>query len=77
MSFLKCSIGIFLSDASNKLTWTNSIGVYTKDGLTQIDLKVVSATFYSFFFKSKMRTLVKLGKMFFISLQKLFSFLRK
>ena len=45
MSFLKCSIGIFLSDASNKLTWTNSIGVYTKDGLTQIDLKVVSATF--------------------------------
>ena len=39
MYFSKCSIGIFLNDACNKLTWTNNIGVYTKDDLSQIYLK--------------------------------------
>ena len=42
------------------------------------NLKVVSATFLLVcFFKSKTRALVKLGKMFFILLQKLFRFWRK
>ena len=40
MSFSKCSIGIFLNDACNKLTRTNNIGVYTKDDLSQIGLKL-------------------------------------
>ena len=31
----------FLNDACNKLTWTNNIGVYTKDDLSQIDLKLI------------------------------------
>ena len=39
MYFSKCSIGIFLNDACNKLTWTNNIGVYIKDDLSQIYLK--------------------------------------
>ena len=39
MYFSKCSIGIFLNDACKKLTWTNNIGVYTKDDLSQIYLK--------------------------------------
>ena len=37
----ECSIGNFLNDACNKLTWTNNIGVYTKDDLSQIDLKLI------------------------------------
>ena len=37
----KCSIGIFLNDACNKLTWTNNIGVYTKNDLSHIDLKLI------------------------------------
>ena len=37
----KCSIGIFLNDACNKLTWANNIGVYTKDDLSQIDEKLI------------------------------------
>ena len=41
MSSSKCSIGIFLNDACHKLTWTNNIGVYTKDDLSQIDLKLI------------------------------------
>ena len=40
MSSSKCSIGIFLNDACNKLTRTNNIGVYNKDDLSQIDLKL-------------------------------------
>ena len=44
MSSSKCSTGIFLNDASNKLTWTNNIGVYTKDDLSQIDLKLTELT---------------------------------
>ena len=37
----KCSIGIFLNDACDKLTWTNNIGVYTKNDFSQIDLKLI------------------------------------
>ena len=40
MSSSKCSIGIFLNDACNKLTWTNHIGVHTKDDLSQTDLNI-------------------------------------
>ena len=39
MSSSKCATVIFLNDARNKLTWSNNIGVYTKDDLSQIDLK--------------------------------------
>ena len=47
MSSSKCSVGIFLNDARNKLqqqtklTLTNNIGVYTKDDLSQIYLKLI------------------------------------
>ena len=41
MSSSKCAFGIFLNNACNKLTWTSYIGVYTKDDLSQIDLKLI------------------------------------
>ena len=37
MSSSKCSIGISLNDACNKLTQTINTGVYTKDDLSQTD----------------------------------------
>ena len=40
-------------------------------------LKVVPATVLQVFFEIQMRALAKIGKMVFISLQKLFLFLRK
>ena len=41
-SSTKCSIGIFLIDVCQKLTWSNyNIGVYTKDDLSQVDLKLI------------------------------------
>ena len=39
--FQNVQLVFFLNDACNKLTWTNNIGVYTKDDISQIDLKLI------------------------------------